>query len=329
MWFVARVLVSMMLLLSCAPLISPRELMLRQRAALESGAVLDAVRLGRELVRRTPTNAAAHYDLACALTRAGELDAALISLRAAISHGFDAPGFLTRDPDLEPLRKRPEFAALTELLATVEREGAPLEGVRTVLRLELPTPLRLRLPLKGKPRLALWLHPFGARLNSDIEQLAPVLAQYGYALAVPTVLQSPGWSEETLHSLLDESVPALADLVDVEHPLLIGLSAGSHAALAVWARQPTRFAAVFAGACAPELHGASLPAAGAPVFIVEGERDAGARAWREALPRWQKERRRVELEVLPGYGHEFVFDAARLTRLLERLRAGNSPGGGE
>jgi len=309
----------LLLLLSCAPVISPRELMLRQHAALENGVLLDAIRLGRARVRQTPTNAAAHYDLACALARSGDADEALVSLRAAITHGFDAPGFLTRDPDLEPLRKRPEFVELTQLAAKVEREGAPLDGVRTVVRLELPTPLRLRLPRAGKPKLALWLHPFGARLNADIEQLAPVLAAHGYALAVPITLDGPGWTEFSLHALLDESVPALDDLVDVSRPLLIGLSAGSHAALAAWAREPNRFSAVFAGACAPELHGASLPAAGAPVFVLNGERDASTRLWRDALPRWQGERRRVEVRILPGYGHEFVFDEAELTLLLQHL----------
>ncbi len=301
----------------CVTTATPQELRERQYAAFQRGDVLEAVRLGRARVQQQPERAAVHYDLACALARAGDADAAVVSLRFAITFGFDAPGFLTRDEDLASLRTRPEFAELQRLATEVERQGVPLAGVRTALRLELPTPLRLRLPLEGRPkRLALWLHPFGARLNADVERLAPVLLAHGYALAVPVQLHGPGWSELELRALLDDSVPALADLVDVERPLLIGLSAGSHAALAAWAREPSRFLAVIAGACAPEVHGAVLPAGGAPVFVVNGASDPATTSWRAALSTWQREGRHVSLEVKLGVGHEFLFDETTLRRVL-------------
>lgn len=308
-------LVSLVLGSGCLSVATPQVLRARQHAALERGDVLEAVRLGRARVKQSPGSTAAHYDLGCALARAGDADEAVASVRTAITLGFDTPGFLASDEDLASLRNHPSFPQLVQLATEVSEQGVVLPGVRTERRGEL----RLRLPLTGRPRLAVWLHPFGARLNAEIERLAPVLLAHGFALAVPVVMHAPGWTEEELHALLDERVAALTDLVDVEKPLLIGLSAGSHAALAAWAQAPARYAGVIAGACAPELHGAVLPAGGAAVYVLNGEEDPATALWRTELPKWQREGRAVSLRVLPGFGHEFVFDEAALELALSSV----------
>ena len=311
---------SLLLFSSCLTAATPSALRDRQHAALQRGDVLEAVRLGRARVKQASTSAAAHYDLACALARSADRDEAVASVRTAISLGFDAPAFLSKDDDLASLRSHPAFPELVQLAQEVSEHGIALPGLRTVMRKDLPTPLRLRLPPSGRPKLAVWLHPFGARLNADIERLAPVFHAHGYALAVPVVLMGPGWSEQALRSLLDDSVPALTEWVEVERPLLIGLSAGSHAALAAWAREPARFSGIIAGACAPELHGAVLPAGGAPIFVLNGEEDRATTTWRSELPRWQREGRTVSLRVLPGLGHEFVFDEGTLSAALTDIK---------
>lgn len=78
----------------CLTAATPQQLRERQHAALDRGDVLEAVRLGRARVKASPASAAAHYNLACALARAGNGEEAVASLRAAVSLGFDAPGFL-------------------------------------------------------------------------------------------------------------------------------------------------------------------------------------------------------------------------------------------
>ncbi|MFO0599153.1 MAG: hypothetical protein U0228_27840 [Myxococcaceae bacterium] len=308
------------LLSSCAlPSASARELRARQHKALAAGDVLDAVKLGRARVTTSPTDPAAHYDYACALARAGDTADAVAELDRAVTAGFDAPGFLLKDDDLASLRARPDFLTVVEHAKRVEHDGADLPGLKTVIREDLPTKVRLRLPLTGRARVAVWLHPLGARLNSDIERLAPTLAAHGFALVVPLDLRVPGWEEDDLRRLLDQTLPALGDLVDAEHPLLIGFSAGSHAAFAAWARDPKRFTAVIAMGAAPELHGAVLPANASPVFVLNGSEEPVNSDWDLVLPKWQREGRRVTFERVPGFGHEFLLDEALLARLLSSL----------
>ena len=148
-------LISLTLLTGCLTGASARVLRDRQHAALERGDVLEGVRLGRARVKQSPTSAAAHYDLGCALARAGDQDEAVDSVRAAINLGFDTPAFLARDDDLASLRSHRAFPGLLVLATEVAQRGIQVPGVRTVLRLELPVPLRLRLPLNRRARLAL------------------------------------------------------------------------------------------------------------------------------------------------------------------------------
>ncbi|MFT3709108.1 MAG: hypothetical protein QM817_15795 [Archangium sp.] len=302
--------VAALLLFTACVTASPGQLRDRQYKALKSGDWFEAIKLGKARVQLEPHDPLTHYDLACAYSRAGDGPEALRELNAAVDEGFDAPSFLAKDEDLAPLRTKPEFTVIFDRAAQLERNGLPIEGIRTVVRDDLLTPLRLRVPenVKTRPRLAIWLHPFGARLNRDAERLAPVLAREGFALAVPIRMTQPGWTEGDLHDLLDTSVPSLSELVDVEKPLLIGFSAGCHAGLAAWAQYPTRFAGVLGTGCAPELHGGNLPANGSPIVLINGSEDAATPVWGTELNRWKGEGRRVSFTIIPQRGHEFLFE---------------------
>lgn len=319
--FLRRALVIAVVLLGPSACVTstPGQLRDRQYQALKRGDFFEAITLGKARVALEPDNPLAHYDLACALNRAADGAEALRELSVAIDAGFDAPAFMARDDDLATLRTHPEFTRLFDRAALLERNGAPIDGVRTVIRDELPMPLRLRLPPTGKPRLAIWLHPFGARLNRQAEALAPLLNREGFALAVPLRMTQPGWTQSDLHDLLDASVPQLGDLVDLERPLLIGFSAGCHAAFAAWALDPDRFAGVIGTGCAPELHGANLPARGAPLVIINGSQDAATPPWSTELARWKAEGRRVSLTVIPERGHEFLLDEATTFTALSKV----------
>jgi Tfp pilus assembly protein PilF len=64
----------------------------------------------------TPDNAVAWYNLACAQAQSGATKKALRSVTRAVDEGFANLEQLREDPDLDPLRDRPEFAKLVASL---------------------------------------------------------------------------------------------------------------------------------------------------------------------------------------------------------------------
>lgn len=80
------------------------------------GRIEKGLGVDRELVRLSPDNPTAHYNLSCSLALTGATDAALESLGRAIEHGYDDPEFLMQDEDLAPLRADPRFQALVQRL---------------------------------------------------------------------------------------------------------------------------------------------------------------------------------------------------------------------
>jgi hypothetical protein len=214
-----------------------------------------------------------------------ELSALRAEARRVAREGVLVPGtrVLVRDTLSTPIRLRlpettlpgsqpPRADLATPLTETTPPVASPRADLATrPLPEPPPTASAARagatgpqLPAPGRLRLALWLHPSGARLNPQLERLAPVLLRHGFALAVPMYPRLEGWNDAELTSLLDSTVPALADVLDVEHPLLLGLSAGAEAALVAWAATPRRFLAVWASAPPAELFGGATPA-GRPV----------------------------------------------------------------
>jgi tetratricopeptide (TPR) repeat protein len=82
----------------------------------KSGRIADGLKMDRKLVRLQPLNATAHYNLACSLALLGRQPDALASLAQSIALGYDDAAWMARDPDLAPLRKRPDFQALLDLV---------------------------------------------------------------------------------------------------------------------------------------------------------------------------------------------------------------------
>jgi len=58
-------------------------------------------------------------DLSCSLVHVGDFNGAILSLREAVENGFRKSEALRTDPDLAPLRSRPDFESI---LATAERQ---------------------------------------------------------------------------------------------------------------------------------------------------------------------------------------------------------------
>lgn len=304
--------------LSCAT-DSPFALRARQHAALQRGDTFASIQLGQARVRARPDDAAAHYDLACALARASDTSSALDELGRAVDLGFDIWGLMRDDPDLESLHGKPAFEVLVARSRQVMEEGLPLPTLETLARDDLPMPVRIRRAPGQRQRVAVWLHPSGAPSNAAIERLAPLFASQGFALVVPTGPPAEVWTDVALRTLLLDSVPELADVLDVERPLLVGFSAGGHAALHAWAATPEQFAGALVTAAGPQVPVRALPKTAVPVHVVVGSKDVVAADWPKLTPAWQAGRD-VTVHVVEGAGHEFLLDEAEVRALLARVR---------
>jgi hypothetical protein len=80
------------------------------------GRIADGLRMDRRLVRLQPANATAHYNLACSLALSKRNTEALRSLRHAVRLGYQDFDWMTHDPDLQGLKRNPEFGALVAQL---------------------------------------------------------------------------------------------------------------------------------------------------------------------------------------------------------------------
>lgn len=80
------------------------------------GRIADGLRMDRKLVRLLPTNATAHYNLACSLALAKRKADALRSLKQAVELGYRDFDWMQQDPDLESLKRHPDFIALLQQL---------------------------------------------------------------------------------------------------------------------------------------------------------------------------------------------------------------------
>lgn len=88
----------------------------------KAGRIADGLKMDRKLVRLRPTNATAHYNLACSLALSNRPLDALEALQTAIRHGYDDYEWMRQDPDLQSLKANPEFLGM---LATVKKKNRP------------------------------------------------------------------------------------------------------------------------------------------------------------------------------------------------------------
>ena len=80
------------------------------------GRIADGLKMDRKLVKLQPANATAHYNLACSLALSHRKSDALRSLRHAIELGYRDYDWMMQDPDLEELKRHPNFVALLHQL---------------------------------------------------------------------------------------------------------------------------------------------------------------------------------------------------------------------
>ncbi|HWL17893.1 MAG TPA: hypothetical protein VNR00_19940 [Opitutus sp.] len=78
----------------------------------KQGRIVDGLKMDRRLVRLRPSNATAHYNLACSLALVKRKADALRALREAVKLGYNDFDWMQQDPDLDGLKDHPEFVAL-------------------------------------------------------------------------------------------------------------------------------------------------------------------------------------------------------------------------
>jgi len=84
----------------------------------KTGRITDGLRMDRKLVRLQPTNATAHYNLACSLALCKRRPDAIRALRKAVTLGYTDRDWMLKDPDLESLKGDPNFKKLLSQLTT-------------------------------------------------------------------------------------------------------------------------------------------------------------------------------------------------------------------
>jgi tetratricopeptide (TPR) repeat protein len=70
------------------------------------------LQIDRRLVQLRPTDALAHYNLACSYALLKKVDSAIKALRKAIELGYRDFRYMREDRDLDALRRDPRFRQL-------------------------------------------------------------------------------------------------------------------------------------------------------------------------------------------------------------------------
>ncbi len=76
------------------------------------GRFLDGLRIDEQLARLRPSDSTVLYNLACSYSLTGETEAAFAALHRALDAGYYDFKWLAQDPDLEGLRKHPDYSTV-------------------------------------------------------------------------------------------------------------------------------------------------------------------------------------------------------------------------
>ena len=307
----------------------------------------------RRMTELIPDEPIPYYNLACAQALLGKTEEAFKSLGTSVERGFDEPTHMKKDEDLAGLRADKRFAELVEKARENEKKGAgryepgiEIPDVKTVE--DFPEGgLRFRLRMSGdatkdKPnRLIVWLHPAGHSMNRIVETLAPRFLNKNFALLVFTQKNFRYWRAADAKRLMERTLPALAKIegIDAKKPILFGYSAGGQQALYLWKSHPDKFGGLILDAAYPvrrtgprSFAPIKLPeheaAKRVPLFALVGEKDGGARFWRQLEPVWQRAGIPLTVHYVPDKGHTWLFGKFQLAALdawLSDVAAGKIP----
>jgi tetratricopeptide (TPR) repeat protein len=76
------------------------------------GRFVDGLKVDEQLAGLRPEDPTVLYNLACSYSLTGETELAFAALHRALAAGYSDFKWLAQDPDLENLRKHPDYAAI-------------------------------------------------------------------------------------------------------------------------------------------------------------------------------------------------------------------------
>lgn len=84
------------------------------------GRFVDGLKVDEQLARLRPMDSTVLYNLACSYSLTGEVNGAFAALHRALAAGYDDFKWLAQDPDLENLRKHPDYASIRAKIKTLK-----------------------------------------------------------------------------------------------------------------------------------------------------------------------------------------------------------------
>lgn len=269
----------------------------------------------KRCVQLFPQQAVSYYNLACTYSLGERTDEAVQMLRAAFERGFVDLAHMSRDMDLDPIRRTPAFrAALAEFEATLLRQVGPA---------------LTHVPDAGAPEgVLVWVHDQGVDPARDLERLRRLLPRWAILVpqGVPT-RQGHVWDQrvefvvvERLRAFSDQ----LAGGVGAAPPrraIVAGEGAAGVMAVLVAVQHPELVEGVVAAG--PNLGRGvdeDLVPSGTRAYLVAHEGDAGqVEAAVQARDRFVKAKSPVVLERYP-LPSPLSQDRAVLLRALSWLQ---------
>lgn len=179
------------LLITATVAATPEQLEAKAVQAMQEGAYEKASRFLENILEQQPDNRRVLYNLACCLSRRGELDLAAERLEQAWQAGFRDPELVRSDPDLQALRGSRKGAALIDRLASEEERRQRLRGTPHFFEAQVLGGLRVVAPAQMEEGrdypLLVVLHGHGANPENyagvlefvDTSLEAIVAAPYG------------------------------------------------------------------------------------------------------------------------------------------------------
>ncbi|UCG35477.1 MAG: hypothetical protein JSW17_01360 [Candidatus Omnitrophota bacterium] len=91
-------------------------------AYTRKGFYEEGLEVDHRLVKLRPDDPIAHYNLACSLSLVGEVGKALAELKKAVLLGYDDFSYILKDPDLQAVRKNPQFDKFMERIEQIKKK---------------------------------------------------------------------------------------------------------------------------------------------------------------------------------------------------------------
>jgi pimeloyl-ACP methyl ester carboxylesterase len=292
------------------------------------------------------------YNHACALARLGKPEAAMGKLTEAVESGWTNLGHLEEDPDLASLRKLDAYRKIVKKLTTDAGPTVEASKDKTVItgRAGRGFAYRVLLPpgasADAPHRLVVWLHPSGSLANHAPARLAGTLWKHGLGLLVFEGKGVAGWTGQDIQRIGPTlQAVAKADRIDARRPLLLGYSAGGQAGLVLWRQDPEAWGGLILDAAYPldmDAYAAgkvkllSLPDGKdfdpAPVFVLVGDKDGGARLWKQAQAQWKDRIPHFTVHYVPNGRHAWLFGKEQVQQLddwLGKIQTGKEDKAGD